>query len=61
MRLAAVAAALLLLAGGYILYSDSAVDHAELHDPVYQVPVTNPMIEPDRPDLLGEPRINDEP
>ena len=26
-----------------------------------RIPVTNPLLEPDRPDLIGEPRIDDQP
>ena len=30
-------------------------------EPGPRIPVTNPPLEPDRPDLIGEPRIEDPP
>jgi hypothetical protein len=27
--------------------------------PDYRMPVANPVLEPDRPDLIGEPRIDE--
>jgi len=49
----------LLTAAGIAYFSEQSAPVTALPDT--RIPVTNPPVEPDRPDLFSEPRIEDSP
>lgn len=48
---------LTLFAGGKLLQTGAEKSADDILD--YRMPVANPVLDPDRPDLIGEPRIDE--
>jgi len=51
---------LVLTAIGFGIYSylETSEPHAVLEN-TPRIPIANPILEPDRPDLIGEPRLDE--
>ena len=55
-RLFAVFVLVLLMILSVLAYRDSTIEQDAEETEDYRIPVTNPPLEPDRPDLIGEPQ-----
>ena len=51
---------MVIISGAIYANFRSGEASSPLTENVPRVPVTNPLLEPNRPDLIGEPRIDDE-
>ena len=56
-RLLSALILLVLFALSILVYRDFTIEQDPEESEDYRMPLTNPTLEPDRPDLIGEPRL----